>query len=269
MGNRDYYLSFPVQLLREQDIKQVVSKAIDYGIIDYMVRHELEGIVGFNYACGIIGISITDANREPEKATRAARLAIFSQNKAAREQEYKATRGVYDTLESSIDKVVYVSIKKDMLFEFRDVPKTDFEIDVFRAFIGVKSILGKKPFQRLTNSFLVARLAGFSSEKEAIECVNRGFAGGVSMECGGFKFHQYHGKRYQIDKLKEELEKRYKLKLYGTHTRGFYVSFTMSLKALVMQAEANKKSAKDKAFKDKKKALILEAKQELKDGVKN
>lgn len=242
MGNRDYYLSFPVQLLREDNIKEIARKAIRYGIIDYMVRHELEGIGGFNYACGIIGIKASS---------------------------YDGTRKVYDEFNNSIDKVVYVSIKKDMLFEFMDKSKTDFEIDVFRAFIGVKSILGKKPFQKITNGFLVARLAGFSSEKEAIECVSRGFAGGVCMENGGFKFHQYHGKRYQIDKLKEELEKRYKLKLYGTHTRGFYVSFKMSFKALVMQAEANKKGAKDKAFKDKKKALILEAKQEQKDVVKN
>ncbi len=247
MGNRDYYLSFPVQLLREDNIKVIADKAIGYGIIDYMVRHELKGLNGFNEACYFIGISITDANRE---------------------QVYKATRGVYDALNNSIDKIVYVSIKRDMLFEFMKVPKTDFEIDVFRAFIGVKSILGKKPFQKITNGFLVARLAGFSSEKEATECVSRGFAGGVCMENGGFKFYQYHGKRYQIDKLKEELEKRYKLKLYATHTRGFYVSFKMGFEALVMQAEANKKGAKDKAFKDKKKALILEAKQKQKDGNK-
>lgn len=245
MGNRDYYLSFPVQLLREEDIKVIASKAILYGIIDSMVRNELGGMDGFNCACGIIGINCKDPK-----------------------EEYTRAWGVYNELNNSIDKVVYVSIKRDMLFEFMKVPKTDFEIDVFRAFIGVKSILGKKPFQKITNGFLVARLAGFSSEKEAIECVSRGFAGGVCMENGGFKFYQYHGKRYQIDKLKEELEKRYKLKLYGTHTRGFYVSFKMSFKALVMQAEANKKGAKDKAFKDKKKALILEAKQEQKDGNK-
>jgi hypothetical protein len=231
MSRNDQYLSFPVQLLRKESIKEIASKAINYGIIDYMVRHGLEGVNGFDEACDFIGIIITDANRE---------------------QAYKATRGVYDTLESSIDKVVYVSIKKDMLFEFRDVPKTDFEIDVFRAFIGVKSIIGSKSVQRLTNEYLVARLSGFSSIEDALsKCTS--------------KFCNYYQNRYQIDKLKKALEENYKMKHYGIHTRGFYISFTMTFKALVKYVETTKQSVKDKAFKDKKKALILEAKQELKD----
>ncbi len=226
MSKNDYYLSFPVQLLREEDIKVIADKAIDYGIIDYMVRNELEGIDGFNEACECT--EITGGN-------------------------YDGTRKVYDELNNSIDKIVYVSIKRDMLFEFMKVPKTDFEIDVFRAFIGVKSIIGSKSVQLLTNDYLVARLSGFNSIKDALDKPTD-------------KFKNYYQKRYQIDKLKNALERGYKLKLYGTHTRGFYVSFTMTLKTLVRYVETTKKSAKDKAFKDKKKALILEAKQKLKDG---
>lgn len=225
MSKNDYYLSFPVQLLREEDIKVMADKAIDYGIIDYMVRNELEGIDGFNEACECTGITASS---------------------------YDGTRKVYDELNNSIDKVVYVSIKKDMLFEFMKVPKTDFEIDVFRAFVGVKSIIGSKSVQPLTNDYLVARLLGFNSPKDAL-----------NESTDKFKYYQ---KRYRIDKLKNALERGYKLKRYGTHTRGFYVSFTMTLKTLVKHVETTKKSAKDKAFKDKKKALILEAKQELKDG---
>ena len=226
MSKNDYYLSFPVQLLREEDIKVIADKAIDYGIIDYMVRNELEGIDGFNEACECT--EITGGN-------------------------YDGTRKVYDELNNSIDKVVYVSIKKGMLFEFMKVPKTDFEIDVFRAFIGVKSIIGSKSVQLLTNDYLVARLSGFNSIKDALDKPTD-------------KFKNYYQKKYQIDKLKNALEQGYKMERYGTHTRGFYVSFKMAFKTLVKYVETTKKSAKDKAFKDKKKALILEAKQELKDG---
>lgn len=230
MSKNDYYLSFPVQLLCEEDIKEIAGKAIKYGIIDYMVRNELEGLNGFNEACECTGIT----------------TGITASN-------YDGIRKVYDELNNSIDKVVYVSIKKGMLFEFRDKPKTDFEIDVFRAFIGVKSIIGSKSVQLLTNDYLVARLSGFNSIKDALDKPTD-------------KFKNYYQKKYQIDKLKNALEQGYKMERYGTHTRGFYVSFKMAFKTLVKYVETTKKSAKDKAFKDKKKALILEAKQELKDG---
>ena len=45
--------------------------------------------------------------------------------------------------------------------------------------------------------------------------------------------------RYQLDKIKQELQLNWGLKYYSMKTRGFYVSFTMSLTELAKIAEKN------------------------------
>ena len=70
-----------------------------------------------------------------------------------------------------------------------------------------------------------------------------------------------YNNRYQLDKIKLDLQLNWGLKLYGNHTRGFYVSFSMSLESLIKQAELRRKKYKLKGLQrqkeDAKKAVLL------------
>jgi hypothetical protein len=59
--------------------------------------------------------------------------------------------------------------------------------------------------------------------------------------------------RYQLDKIKSELELNWGLKLYGYHTRGYYASFKLDLPDLAEKAEAKRISLRRKELADAKK----------------
>jgi len=72
--------------------------------------------------------------------------------------------------------------------------------------------------------------------------------------------------RYQLDKIKRELEINWGLKLYGNHTRGYYVSFELALDNLIMQAELKRKRYKEKQLRNRKNEALRMVNAELKNG---
>ena len=57
-----------------------------------------------------------------------------------------------------------------------------------------------------------------------------------------------YANRYHLDKLKKELRNNWKLKMYGKHTRGFYVSFSMELPDLILEVEKKRKKYIEKNY---------------------
>ena len=127
------------------------------------------------------------------------------------------------------------SISKEMIFDFYKNEKTEFEIDTFLAFAAIKSIIQQSKYKKITNDYLITRMSGNSKKSDLIP-----------------ERMMKYKKRYQIDKIKKELELNWGLKLYGYQMRGFYVSFTVPLLTLAVKAEVMKKKTKEKELQLKK-----------------
>jgi len=137
------------------------------------------------------------------------------------------------------------SVSIEMIFDFHSKDKTEFEIVCFLAFVAIRSVLQVKPYVKLTNDFLIARMAGMSNAKE--------------LHLLPQSLKNYYN-RYQLDKIKSELQNNWGLVLYARHTRGFYVSFGKTkLKDLVLIVEKKRKGYRDKLRKDEQQKAVKEA----------
>src|ERR1035437_6497725 len=100
------------------------------------------------------------------------------------------------------------SIKKEMYFDFYTNDKTEFELAVLCGFCAIRSILLFKPYCKATDNYMIVRMAGKATIKEIEDLPE--------------PLKKYNN-RYHLDKIKKELRNNWKLKMYGKHTRGFYV----------------------------------------------
>lgn len=157
----------------------------------------------------------------------------------------------------SIEKTIadyYVSspwtgLNRDVYWRFMDNSNSDFDNAVLLAFLAFKSILGNKPWYKITNqSQIYYRMAGMT--------LGKGKPPKLPKEIKAFCT------RYKFDQIKLELKENWGLLIYANHTRGMYVSTTdkMSLKELALVAERGKlqcrKLAQRQAEQEAKEAAI-------------
>lgn len=142
--------------------------------------------------------------------------------------------------ESAHDKV-FTGINRDVLFDFLKNKKTDFDKVCLLAHLSIKSVLGKTVYWKLTNDFWFSRMTGFE------ETVDR--------ELWSESLIKYSSE-YQTRKIKQELIKNWGLVTYSRHTRGFYVSYTLSLEKLIFEAEIKRKTRWEKQYKEAEKATL-------------
>jgi hypothetical protein len=119
-------------------------------------------------------------------------------------------------LETS-QKQVSVMLHTDLIFAFRDEEKSQFELISFCVYAAIRSIIGKNPAVK-TNIEMVLQRA-FGNNEELIK---------------------KYSTRRMFEKTMNELELNWHLTRYSFHTRGFYVSTSMSIKHLSYFAEARK-----------------------------
>jgi len=134
-------------------------------------------------------------------------------------------------------------IRSKMILDFYLNEKKEFEAISFLAFCAIRSIVQDNDCCLITNKYLMARMAGEASTKDCIALP---------------ELLESYTKRYRMDKLKEELQNNWGLKLYGIYTRGFYVSFKMDLdelgphvKRISSKNIAQKKNAERREIKQK------------------
>lgn len=139
-------------------------------------------------------------------------------------------------------------ISKELLFEFYINDKSFSEIAVLLSFLAIKSILGKKSYCRITNEFLLCRMAGYTSKIEMDELPEN------------LKKYQ---KRWHIDTLKMELRKSFGLKIYARYTRGLFVSFELSDEQLIKEVEIKRKKYIEKAQRDEQSKAVKKVLMEL------
>lgn len=147
------------------------------------------------------------------------------------------------------DKSPMVGINITIFWDFYKNDKTEFEKVCLLGFLAFKSILGDKGCCKTTNKYWFSRMSG--SVKS------------VEIESMHDVIQKYHTRRYQT-KIKTALENNWGLKEYSFHTRGFYISFRLSIDDLVKYAEDRRESTKEKQLKQAKK----DARNKYKRGVK-
>ena len=229
------YVTFPVSLLKDAftNIKKVCNNAMDYAIyskaVNYAIYAKSETIDEIEEALTFYGLSLS-------------KNGTF-------ENQYKSGKVLYDSFEGSASPMV--SVNKDILFQFIQQPKTEFEIGVFCAFCAVRSIIGIDSYKKATNDFLISRMFGYRSVEE--------FENLETKPDYWQKYFSTDGKiRYHLtDKIiLGELESNWGLKYYSSRSRGFWVSFKLDLEILVTEAEKRKKKFIDKERSDVKRLII-------------
>jgi len=216
------FCNYPISIHKDavSSIRDTVDEAMDYSI--YTMSLKLAGdteIDKLQASASFLNITINDL-------PGALRKGKLSYNK-----HYNET--------------VMVSISKDILFDFYKSSKTEFEVMCFCAYAATRSILGKKPYMKITNDFFIARMFGFGSIRD------------MPAQFKNRSIYKEYTKRYTLDKIKKELTDSWGLKLYGRYTRGFYISYTMGYETLVLYAEKNRKVYKNKVIKAEKEAVLL------------
>ncbi len=150
------------------------------------------------------------------------------------------------------EKSVKVGLNISIFWDYYKNEKTDFDIACLCAFLAMKSIIGEKPYCKMDNSYLLARMAGKS---KAIEDKKE-----LPPEV------LYYVNEYQTVKIKNTLRLGWGLKHYSFHTRGFYVSFDENFNdtKLGQIAEKDRKSNKVNQLKEHDKDVRRQVKESLK-----
>lgn len=227
--NNDYrYFTFPVSLLNGafENVNTVCDNIFDYVIYKHSLKLELG----------------------TEKECMQSALKYYSIIPGSLEKMIKNGK----LLNNSIpERTPLTSISKDMIFDYYKNYKTEFDIACFLVFAAIKSILGKKDYCKTNKELIIARMFGYNSIKEVPE----------NKPTLLIKYT----KRYQIDKVLNELQFNWFLKLFSDHCRGFYLSFDLSLEQLAKINVDAKKTTKENNLKNDKKEALRKAKESLKN----
>lgn len=146
------------------------------------------------------------------------------------------------------DRSVFGMVKVNHLFTFRDEDKSIDDIFELCAYIGAKSIIGKKEYIKTNKEHLLARIFGFKkADKASKEMYHK------------IILYEKYSKRYHFDNLKVQLE-NWGFYTYSQRTRGFYLfdKNKISLEQLLIKlsnvpaSKSKKKKIEEKRLREKK-----------------
>jgi len=142
-----------------------------------------------------------------------------------REENLQRGRVLYERYQNA----PMTGIERNLFSDFNKLDKSDFEKACFLAYHALKSIVGNKTFQKADNRFLWARMDGrvktIKDDSELSEKL------------------RFFAQEYQTLKIKRELQENWGLVYYAQQTRGYYVSFKLDLKSLIMEAMKRKRKS--------------------------
>jgi hypothetical protein len=221
METTEKYMSVPIVLLRDiyKNKESMVSEMFTYGIYDRALKlyPQIESIETYaiEEAMEYLGLNVNNLESRLERG-----------------------RSTYE----KYSKQPTASIKKNLLFDIRDDKKNEFELMVVSAFIGLRSMIGKKAYLKATDDYLICRMFGYDTKEEYLNARPTKQEKDLRIK---------YSKRYQLDKIKKTLQNEWNLVYYSQHTRGFYVSFKLSFEELVNFALDKKELYKQKEIERK------------------
>lgn len=227
MKNDEKYFNFPIQLLNGLmiDTKKVLNNICDFAIYENSLKLEYD----------------TDL----EKMKTSASFYKLNLNNVS--NSLKNGKILYNNIPENSPKV---GLSISIFWDFYKNDKTEFDKICLLAFLGIKSILGIKPYCKMDNKYWLSRMDG--KPKKINDYLD------LSVEVRKF------ANEYQTAKIKKALRNNWGLVTYSRYCRGFYVSFKITLKQLVLEAEKRRISTKEKQYKEKEKETLKEVLELLK-----
>jgi hypothetical protein len=218
MDKNRRFLNISIALLRELyiDSRRFANNAFDVGI--YIYSRTLEGDEAKQFKDASSFLNVTNGNIQNAKR-------ILSDLPA---------------------KYPVVGVDRDMLFNYYRYQKTEFEIICLAAFLAIKSIIGKKPYDKTNKIMIHARMFGYTSPKELPEELT--------------PLQKKYKTRWHMDKILQELQFNWNLKILWNHNRGIYISFDLSLDKLAEIVDKQKRKTRLQELKEEKKRAIEKAK---------
>jgi hypothetical protein len=132
------------------------------------------------------------------------------------------------------DKEPFPMVNKNLLFDFRDNDKSEFDLMQFAAYISIRSILGKKSYCKTNKEMIICRAFGYASKKQIPDKMQPVIK---------ILFVKYMN-RYHIDKVLQRLELNWNIGTYSNNMRGIYIFLKdknkISYEQLIMIAETKK-----------------------------
>ncbi len=139
-------------------------------------------------------------------------------------------------------------IATSVFWKYYGDQKQEWDKVILLAFLAMKSILGDKPYMKIDNKYWLSRMAG---ERQSIP-----------YQCLPPEIYKYKNE-YQTKKLKHELSESWGLVTYSRYTRGFFISFKMPLKDLILEAEKKRRSNRLLRAKKEQQEALQEVLKEL------
>jgi hypothetical protein len=175
--------------------------------------------------------------------------------------EYNMEQSVVDRLmgklgaleQTEVLNLPKAGLSADIICEYIDFDKSELEVASLRAYIAVKSILGKQAWKVINNDYLLARMFGYPSVRDLPPLDER------TDEMAKYS------KRYHMDKIKKALKEKWHVSIEGVGVRGFAVSTKLDFRDLVkaVQQDKIKRAQKKKAQAAKESAIRREVLIEL------
>ncbi|SDB33674.1 hypothetical protein SAMN03097699_0774 [Flavobacteriaceae bacterium MAR_2010_188] len=226
--NRDVkYFNFPIQLLDGfmENPKQCLLNILDFALYANSLKLE------FSY---------TDLD-----AFKAS-CKHYNVKKSHYQNGLNNGKELYETCPSNSPKV---GLDLNIFWDFFKNEKTDFEKATFLGYMAIRSILQDKPYCKITNLYWLSRMDGLAKTTKSKDKLSSSI--------------KKYANEYQTRKIKAALCDGWSLQTYSRYTRGFYVSFKLSLEDLVYHAEKRRKSTKEKQRKFETKLALEKAKMRL------
>jgi len=231
------YFNFPVTLLKElfENKQKILHDILYFALYSHSLKMDVEDLY---------------SNSEFNKFKSAANFynVDLSGSDLDKKNKLKQGKALFDSIPADSPKV---GLNISIFWDYYKNEKTDFDIACLLAFLALKSILGTKPYCKTDNAYLWARMSGNSKAMKDFNELSEGV--------------KKYANEYQTVKIKNALRDNWKLITYSRYTRGFYVSFTLDLPALIMEAEKRRKSNLEKQYKQQEKDIVSKVLARLKE----
>lgn len=228
-NNDERYFNFPIQLLKGFmiDEKEVLTNICDYAV--YKKSLDL-----------MLGETEFENMKDSER--------YFGISLTSIDRSLKNGISLYNNIPVNSPKVGLSTL---MFFDFYKNDKSEFDKICLLGFLAIKSILGAKVYTKLDNKFWLSRMDG--NPKSVNDYSD------LSKEVRVF------ANEYQTRKIKTALRDNWGLVTYSRYTRGFYVSYSLTLEQLMYEAEKRRKSTIEKQNKVQEKEALKRVLERIKN----
>lgn len=218
--NDERYFNFPIQLLKGFMIDDtgVLNNICDYAIYENSLKL-------------VLGESELENMKDSAK--------FFNLTLGSEKKSLENGKSLYNNLPQISPKV---GLNLSIFWDFVQNDKSEFDRICLLGFLAIKSILQKNTYCKIDNKFWLSRMDGKpKSVNDYSELSN--------------EIREY-ANEYQTKKIKTALRDNWGLVTYSRYTRGFYISYSLTLEQLIYEAEKRRKATKENQYKQQEKEAL-------------